>query len=262
MAAARGGSATRSTWRRRRGPWSSASPTVPCNSAAPSVGRAPRWLIGGSVPRLRWDDPAVDGFLERGEPIVLTDCPLVGNLVGRWSFDHLAQHFGTQEKLSVHFAPRDTSVFARHYGTGLGKGGVTPMSFADFAALCRDEHLDPPDGHARGSLRYYLQAPMVWNDVKERGPHGCPVESDQQPLAKANFGRGIDEDLRGIDWGWLRRAQDAASARPFDTCQLWAGHGGGSTPLHFDAVSNFLAQVRHRLSLSVRPRPQPQRFPH
>ena len=31
-------------------------------------------------------------------------------------------------------------MFARHYGQGLGVGGVLPMSFAEFAAAGREEH--------------------------------------------------------------------------------------------------------------------------
>ena len=232
----------RSSWRRR----CKALPPTKSKAASSSTGKAPRWLIGGSVPRRRWDDPDVDDFLRRGEPLVIEGCPLVASLVGRWSFDYLAENFGDYDKLAVHFAPREETRFSRHYGTGLGKGGCTTMSFAHFVATCKAEHLDAT---RPSNLRYYLQSPVVWNDYKgERGPHGLPIESDDdgRPLAKAPFSDRIQSDVAGLDWHWLRQKQVVGSCRPFDTCQLWAGHGGGSTPLHFDASSNFLCQVTGR----------------
>ena len=50
-------------------------------------------------------------------------------LVGKWSLAYLAEHFGGFREHSVHVVPKDTAGFARHYGEGLGKGGVMPMSF-------------------------------------------------------------------------------------------------------------------------------------
>ena len=34
---------------------------------------------------------------------------------------------------------------------------------------------------------------------------------------------------------------------------MWAGHGGGSTPLHFDSINNFLAQVKGRKQVLLFP---------
>ena len=136
------------------------------------------------MPRVRWDDPSVDSFLARGEPVVLTGCPLVAHLVDRWSFAYLSEHFGDYDQLGVHFAPRDHTVHSRHYGPGLGKGGCTTMTFARFAALC-EEHIAPAPGRPPPNLRYYLQVPVVWNDAKHDGPHGAPVETDARPLASA-----------------------------------------------------------------------------
>ena len=54
-----------------------------------------------------------------------------------------------------------------------------------------------------------------------------------------------------VDWNWLRSACEIACAHPFDTAQLWAGFGGGSTPCHFDAKSNFFAQICGRKHVTL-----------
>ena len=73
-------------------------------------------------------------------------------------------------------------------------------------------------------------------------------------------GRIGDELRESIDWPWLAQAHRAAHAAQGDdatpsaaaggvrleTCQLWAGSGRGATPLHFDALSNLLAQLSGR----------------
>ena len=38
-----------------------------------------------------------------------------------------------------------------------------------------------------------------------------------------------------------------------DSCQLWVGHGGSSTPCHFDALDNFLAQMVGRKRVLLLP---------
>lgn len=122
------------------------------------------------IPRLRWDDPLVDEFLRRGEPCILTGgCPLVSSLLGRWDFEYLSRQFGDTQ-LSVHFVRRGVTRFARHYGSGLGEGGVQPMSFAGFLRTISDEGLldalgssaHHKDARIPGLWRYYLQAPLLW----------------------------------------------------------------------------------------------------
>ncbi|EOD41264.1 hypothetical protein EMIHUDRAFT_199541 [Emiliania huxleyi CCMP1516] len=168
-----------------------------------SLAGCPAWLVRGQIPRLRWDDPLVEQHLRSGEPCILTGgCPLVASLA-HWSFDYLADALGPQNALSVHFAPRRVSVHARHYGEGLGEGGVRPMSFQKFA-------------------------PLLWYDEEEDGSL-----SGSAQLA-ADLG-------------------EAAGALPFKTAQLWAGHGGGVTPCHYDALHNFLAQLRGSKRLLLLP---------
>ena len=50
-------------------------------------------------------------------------------------------------------------------------------------------------------------------------------------------------DIRRLGWGWLSSARESAGAPTFDSVSMWAGHGGGCTPLHFDSLHNFLAQA-------------------
>jgi len=95
--------------------------------------------------------------------------------------------------------------------------------------------------------RYYLQAPLLWYDDDEEdgavsGP--CRQLSGSAQLAA---------DLGEVGWRWLREACKAAGALPFKTTQLWAGHGGGVTPCHYDALHNFLAQLRGSKMLLLLP---------
>ena len=236
---------------------------MPSSDEAPSLRKCPVWLIGGSVPRREWNDPEVEEFLKRGQPVVLTGgCPLIRSLVGKWTFEYLARSYGDYEQLNVHFAPQGTTTFSRHYGQGLGKGGCTAMSFARFVSLVKDDYLDPAangknvNSVSAPPLRYYLQTPMLWNDAgrESNDPHGLAEGSDSdRPLAKAPYGADVDTDMRSMGWEWFARMRDVAACHPFDTCQLWAGHGGGATPLHFDSIHNFLSQVAGRKQVLLFP---------
>ena len=183
-------------------------------------------------------------------------CPLVSPLVGRWSFDYLAEHFGGFDGVAVHFSPRENTCFSRLYGEGLGKGGCTNMTFAQFAEVCQRDHLAPKDGRPESKLRYYLNTPLVWNEREASDPHGPPRIDQHQPdkpMSKCPFGPQVEADLNGLGWQWLARARQLTGCLEFDTCQLWAGHGGGSTPTHFDSLSNFLAQVAGRKQVLLFP---------
>jgi hypothetical protein len=129
-------------------------------------------------------------------------CPLVQPLVGKWTFDYLANTFGECSSLNVHFAPKETTSFARMYGKGLGEGGCTPMSFANFVELCKSDYLEPTASSEKVSppLRYYLQAPMIWVDADRDGvnPHGLAEDSAARPLRKAPYSSTIDEDMRRL----------------------------------------------------------------
>ena len=41
--------------------------------------------------------------------MVITGVPLTKPLVGKWSFDYLAEHYGGPSGLNVHFTPRSTA---------------------------------------------------------------------------------------------------------------------------------------------------------
>lgn len=216
-------STVRNTWRRRK---LAAASTAPASAAAPPSEQAgvqsdvprrrcPPWLIGRAVERRRWDDPEVDGFLRRGEPVVLTDgCPLVSSLVGHWDFGHLSEAFGDYDKLPVHFAPQEVTVFSRMYGEGLGAGGVSTMSFAQFAAVVRQQHLERRESERAPLLRYYLQTPMVWHERDESDPHGPSAdETDGKPMSSAPFGPQLHADMGTVGWSWLKRARELSGCR-------------------------------------------------
>ena len=150
------------------------------------------------IPRRRWDDPAVAGFLRRGEPVLLTGgCPLCRALIDRWSFRHLAVNvFDGTEALQVHFAREadSTATFSRVYGNGLGRGGVQEMSFRDFVAAVEARG-------GQGRCRHYLAAPLA---------RSMPVPPASE----------LSDELDGDDCD----GRDAASKVRFEA---YHSHGGG-----------------------------------
>ena len=193
------------------------------------TGGPPRWLVGGAVERRRYDDPSVASFIRHGVPVVLTGgCPLASAIVGKWDFAYLASACGDYDRLPVHFVPGEETSFARMYGVGLGKGGVSHMSFAQFAKVAHEQWIDDrsPD-QPPSPLRYYLQAPLVWQGQpsEPRGqpssehqgqpssePRGqqCEPEAESSsrslhaigapPLKCAPLGAPVDDDLRSLGW--------------------------------------------------------------
>ena len=213
--------------------------------------------------RRRWDDPSVAEFLRKGIPLVLTGgCPLAAKLVGKWSFEHLKECMPlTNNALSAHFAPRHVTRFNRFYGKGLGKGGVTGMSFRKFAETVEaNEALEDPP------WRYYMQAPMVWSEGRAKGavPGGQMHNNPFGAVFHADVGPSLGADLReGLDWQWLSDMCDTAETLGLHSCTMWAGCGGGCTPLHWDAMSNFFAQVVGRKRVLLFPCEQSANvYPH
>lgn len=169
----------------------------------------------------------VSTLLARNEPVVLTGCPLIARL--QLDFEVLARLCGDHE-MGVHTTPPRTRTFARHYGKGLGVGTVKPMTFELFAARVAAEQASESR-----QANYYLQAPLLWRDDDDDG---------DGELRRATIPALQDELQRCVDWAWLDRACGlAGEPRALSGCQLWAGHGGGSTPTHFDARDNFLCQL-------------------
>ena len=210
------------------------------------------------IPRRHCNDPAVAAFLARGEPVILEDCPLCQTFVGKWSFQHLAEHsFDGTEQLQVHFAPSSSLAFSRVYGGSLGSGGVRTMRFADFVAA-----------PTCNGWRHYLAAPVLrqlpaehWTKPAWQGELDGLDELDELDDPRERhwcyYSGPIGEELfNGIDWGWLAETHGAAGSTSggkltLETCQLWAGRGKGATPLHFDALHNLLAQIAGRKHVTL-----------
>jgi hypothetical protein len=174
-----------SSWRRK-------------NRCAHAPAGCPRWLVRAPIPRLRWDDPLVDDLLRSGEPCILTGgCPLVSSLVGRWDFEYLSRQFG-ETQLSVHFVRRGVTSFARHYGRGLGEGGVQSMSFAGFRRTLSEEGLLDCSGAGSPSLNGY-------NASSSRLKDGCtarspgPLDSGAATSSGLLDGAAVDPSTRGSE---------------------------------------------------------------
>ena len=91
--------------------------------------------------------------------------------------------------------------------------------------------------------RFYLQTTLCWDDVhsgdkamgselKSGGqlPHASAVLGS--PIHHVGFGKAAIADLnQRIDWKWLKAAFSTAGSPYFSSATMWAGHGGGATPM-------------------------------
>ncbi|KAL1499527.1 hypothetical protein AB1Y20_011730 [Prymnesium parvum] len=224
----------------------------------------PDWLVHAPVARRRWDAADVPGLLRRGTPVILSGVPLTASLVGKWDFPYLAAHY-EGPGLNVHFTPRTTTRFTRFYGEGAGEGGIIAMSFRDFAEVAlKNERLAKP------TWRYYLQALLAWSTsdlerlgeediARERQAAGL-VDAAGDALQHAPLGARLEEDLKGLDYGWLRRACAHSACEGLYEVNLWAGPSGGCTPIHYDSTQNFLCQLTGRKRLLLFPPAQSHRL--
>ena len=215
------------------------------------------------VERRQWNDPDVERFLKEGRPVILTDVPLTRPLVGKWSFEHLADHYGGPPGLNVHFTPRSTTRFSRFYGKGAGRGGIVGMSFRQFVDVVRrNESAETPP------WRHYMQSTLLWgrcskgHQVEDREIGGS-LRAGASTVDRAHFSESVCADLEGLDWAWLERMCAMAGCEGLTETNLWAGASGGCTPLHYDTTSNFLCQLcgRKRLLL-FSPADTPKLYPY
>eukprot|EP00316_Scyphosphaera_apsteinii_P024106 CAMPEP_0119304332 /NCGR_PEP_ID=MMETSP1333-20130426/5577_1 /TAXON_ID=418940 /ORGANISM="Scyphosphaera apsteinii, Strain RCC1455" /LENGTH=324 /DNA_ID=CAMNT_0007307189 /DNA_START=351 /DNA_END=1328 /DNA_ORIENTATION=+ len=97
--------------------------------------------------------------------------------------------------------------------------------------------------NSASSLAFYLQAPLL-------------SANDREGAVSSVHSQAVDELLKLVDWSCFDEACRLSGAEhlvnderlwpaaSLHSCQLWAGHGGGSsTPCHFDARHNLLAQL-------------------
>ena len=116
--------------------------------------------------------------------------------------------------------------------TGLGKGGICKMSFRAFADAVRDR-VSQPGGMARD---LYLQQPLVRRPINV-------IRADQIEVPAGISDELHDDVLQGVGWRRLFETLERTGRGHFTMCQLWAGHGSGNSPCHYDDYDNFLCQV-------------------
>ena len=196
------------------------SPPIAAADPGPTPSTSyPRWLVGGAVPRMRWDDPKLQEYFRSAQPVVITGgCPFTRALVGKWNFAHLRAHFGELEGgdgggLMMHWAPRHERRFSRFYGERLGRGGCArEKSFARFAAAA-----EANEASANPAYRFYAQASMLWMSDGSTGLQGggelrVPARvSPAQRIKHAAVGATLVEEMRSLDWEWLARALSATA---------------------------------------------------
>ena len=207
-------------------------------------------MVAGVVPRIHWDDPSLEAYLRRAEPCIISGgCPYTRSLVGRWDFAHLAEHYGERSKVKTHFAPRHAHRFNRFYGRGLGEGGVTSrMTLKAFIEMASSNEAREAPSH-----RFYAQAQLAWWRPPGREDPNAPAGGGQvrvPPLVSstgeiehAEMDAALAAELDALDWPWLEKAMGAAEVEQFHSATLWAGYGGGCTPMHYDCASNFFTQL-------------------
>ena len=176
----------------------------------------PEWLVRGQVPRVAWmDTEELHMHLADAKPCIITGgCPFAQGLVGKWTFAHLAEHYGDEAALNCHFAPRTEQRFTRFYGRGLGQGGVARKTdFAAYAAAARANEAQP-----HPAWRFYVQSSMLWadgDDEELRSVSGgqvsvpaqvCDPTSGNGLVRHAPLGAPLVEDLKALDFDWLAGA--------------------------------------------------------
>ena len=137
------------------------------------------------------------------------------------------------------------------------------MTFGQFVTTLRENEAlpEPP-------WRYYMQALLVWSATSKGGSYnagaGGSFESAAGPLMYAKVGASLCADVRErLGWQWLSEALAEAECGGIHSCTLWAGHGSGATPMHFDALSNFFTQLRGSKQVLVFPPSQSYNlYPH
>ena len=113
------------------------------------------------------------------------------------------------------------------------------MPFSAFA-----ERVEENERKESSPWRHYMQTGLAWSAAHGKGtPVGGLLHTPCGEFERARLGSRVVADLEKIDWDWLAGACDTAECEGFHSCTLWAGHGGGCTPLHFDAMSNFFNQA-------------------
>ena len=200
------------------------SPPLHKPSLPPSLSRYAKH----EVPRRHWADSSVEGFLRRGEPVVLTGgCPLAASLA-HWSVARL-RAADPSETWPVHFTPRSVKAVRRTYGAGLGEGGVREMSLDAFAAALEEEHAAAAGDCCEPRWHFYLQALLVWSHQSQRQYRPALSEVLRQELDTL------------VGWEWLTEAcARTGCGGGFEACQMWCSPGGVTTPCHCESTRRTL----------------------
>jgi hypothetical protein len=185
----------------------------------------------------------------------------VRELVGRWSWEYLAETMGDKVESAVNFTPRSGTQFSRFYGEGLGKGGIFASSFKDYAArvaaneskaraasklpsLCPCSHpcshpcSNPCPYHgsqAQPPWKFYLQTSLCWDEtnsgdramgtknVAAGGKLPRASSACGGPVHHACFRKPLVADLdQRVDWRWLAASFQAAGSPLFSSATMWA----------------------------------------
>ena len=197
--------------------------------------------------------------------VITGGCPIFSGVVGKWDYDYLANELCSKEGggHAVHMAPRTVRSHSRFYGNGLGKGGVRRMSWDAFVRQSREN-----EAREAPPFRYYLQTALIWSPTTKGGAYnsesGGSLSTGAGELMHTRVGPALADDLRQrVDWDWLASALETAESTGIHSMTMWAGMGGGATPMHFDAMSNFFTQLVGRKRILVFPPSQSYSiYPH
>ena len=192
----------------------------------------------GTVPRLRYDDPAALSLIREGKPVVLTESPLAVPAVAAWSPSYIAHHIG--DIACTVFASRDgtfrywdeTKNEARY--EFLEHTDKLEMRFAEFLAkkeLLEERQAIGEPGASDGHTSLYLQQALI-----------------------EGVGEQILADFKRFDWDLATKVQREAQFGELTSNLLLVGMADAVTPAHYDEQENLFAQVEgHKRVLLMDP---------
>lgn len=176
----------------------------------------PHWA---AIPRVQWKGEEslqeLEGFVKRGEPVVLTNTTVVD--VSAWTNEYLEKSFGSKPLL----VKRSSSNKFRYFAIDKNKGNFSfrapleesHMTFGDFLEEARRLST------SGSSSRLYCQETM----------------SGHEEMA---------DEFKSWDWAWLLKNAIKHKWGLPDTNEMFVGMAGATTPLHFDERENLLLQIR------------------
>lgn len=173
------------------------------------------------IPRLHYEDPKVDEFMQKNQPVLITGSKLVKPAEEKWTLDYLEKNLGKSNHTVFVSRNHKFKYFdeKKIYNKNNLKGvEFTPptkrvdMKITDFMKKLRE--------WKRGDERLYLQQPL-----------------------NSTVGSTIVEDYLKFDWHFVAEKKNKYHWGELTSNVLFISMEGNATPCHYDEQQNLFAQI-------------------